>query len=91
MLVNPAADPNALVAVEALESLVSAHFGLGERDLVMASERIEAGQPATVVLFWKDGVRHRLVLFRPAGEVTAADLPPAWLASGLVDESGECC
>ncbi len=83
--------------LDRVEALVRARFELGSDCLVMVSQLPgrEAGFPPleTRVLFWtEDGIRHRLRLFSSAAEVVAADLPPRWLRTGLIDDGdGDCC
>lgn len=89
-----AADIDALMRVEAL---VRARFGVAETDLVLVSEDpsgdLGPSGRMTTVLFWVGrDARFRLRFFKPAAEVTAADLPPAWLRSALKDDIAmDCC
>lgn len=85
-----------LGALERAEALVRARFAVPEGELVLVSEEPSRlpGQPGvtTTALFWKDGERYRLRLFKPVAEVTGEDLPPRWLAGALRDEGeADCC
>ncbi len=83
--------------LERIEALVRARFEVPEDEIVLVSE--EAGRlpglptRMTTILFWTGRTaRHRLRLFKPAAEVSAADLPQSWLRGALVDEGdGDCC
>ena len=85
-------DAETLCQLEAVEALVIRHFGLAPADLVIPRGGDGAGPQQTTILFWKGGRRHRLVIFKAPGGIGADDLPPAWLAPGLVDDGdAECC
>lgn len=91
------ADRADLDHLERIETWIRARFDLRARDLVLVSQEV-SGQPGfppleTVVLFWTGGgLRHRIRLFKPAAEVTEADLPVAWLLPSLVDDGdADCC
>jgi hypothetical protein len=76
--------------------LTRARFGLGPRDLVVASEmrsRLPGHPPVeTLVVFQgEDGTRYRFKVFKPINEVSEVDLPPAWLRPGLVDHGDADC
>jgi hypothetical protein len=74
-------------------------FALGEDGVVLVSELTCAlpGCPPleTVVVFWTaDGVRHRFKIFKPVLQITADDLPYAWLMRALAAPEGfdeDCC
>jgi len=76
--------------------LTRARFGLGPRDLVVASEMRSRlpGHPdiETLVVFQgADGTRYRFKVFKPLASVTEDDLPPAWLRPGLIDYGDADC
>ena len=88
--------PEEAADLQRIEALVRARYGLGEGDLVLVSSEAprDPGFPprATMVLFWAGPMRHRLRLFLAPGDVAAADLPPGWLRSALIDDGeGDCC
>ena len=99
MFARRAADAAAVdvEALERVEALVRARFGLDDAALVLVSDDatdLAGGPPrATTVLFWTAAdARHRVRVFRPAGEVTEADLPPRWCRGALLDLGDiDCC
>ena len=84
-------------ALERVEAMVRDRFALDAASLVLVSEDaadLPGGPPrATTILFWTTpDRRHRLRVFRPAGQVTGDDLPPRWCRGTLVDTGdGDCC
>ena len=75
-----------------------ARFRLGEDVTILVAEvscRLPGCPPReTVVAFWLGETRHQFKLFKPVVEVTADDLPPAWMRDALVPLDGmecECC
>jgi hypothetical protein len=83
--------------LERVEALVRGRYGLTGDQLVLVREERETapGVPrrVTTVLFWTaPGARHRIRVFKPADEVTEADLPAPWLRSAIRDDgTGDCC
>ncbi len=97
MFASPSFATRAPADLERIEGWVRARYGVAEDQIVLVSE--EAGRMPglpdrmTTILFWTgDGARHRLRVFKPAGDVTVADLPPAWVRAALRDEgASDCC
>ena len=94
-----AAAPKGLIhleSVERLKDMTRERFALGTADAVMVSEsacEVPGGPPLqTIVAFWTgDGARHRFRVFKPVTEITADDIPPAWLKASLAgDETFGC-
>ncbi len=90
--------PGRLAAAERLKDWTRERFGLGEEDTVIVVEAASAlpGFPPreTAVAFWSAGSRHHYTVFKPLEDVTAEDLPPAWLKESLALSEGiecACC
>jgi hypothetical protein len=73
-------------------------FALPEAATILVSELActRPGCPplATVVVFWTESEkRHLFRIFKEAGDVVLADLPPAWLKDALVglSDGDGCC
>jgi len=86
-----------IVDLERIEQIVRSRFSVPNDQIVLVSQdqtRLPGG-PAlmTTVLFWMDiEDRHKLRVFKAAADVTALDLPPAWLRSALLDDVlMDCC
>ena len=91
-----AGDPRNLVHLHRIEAAVRDRFALVPDALVLVREdltRLPGFPPREVVIrFWIDETRYRLRIFRPAAEITGADLPVAWLLPGLIDDGDpDCC
>jgi len=84
-------------ALERVEAMVRARFGLDATALVLVSDDptdLPDGPPrATTILFWTArDARFRLRVFRPAEQVTTDDLPPRWCRGALADTGdADCC
>ena len=78
--------PSDLVRVE---GAVRAQFRLGENVPIQVHEMdaTERGFPPreTRITFWTgNDSEHRYRVFKPVGQVTAADLPPWWMKDALI-------
>ena len=90
-----AADADAIYRVR---EWVRQRFNLPEDSAILVSE-IACSLPGcppleTVVAFWENGARHHFKLFTPVAEVTADNLPYAWMKESLIVPEGfgcECC
>ena len=86
-------------AVQQVQEWTRRHFSLPDEATVMISEVacVVPGCPPleTVIAFWTDsGDRRHFKIFKAVAEVSADDMPPAWLMDSLFAfESGdfECC
>jgi len=91
------AKPENVEFLSRIEGWTRARFGLDPADIVLVSEEASGlpGFPAldTTVRFWTDPItRYRLRVFKPARDVVADDLPPAWLLPALIDDGDpDCC
>lgn len=84
-----------LDAVEQLKDWTRQRFALAEEDVVLVAEIARAlpGSPPleTIVAFWTDGgTRHHFTVFKPALDVRAEDVPPAWLKEALAASRIDC-
>jgi nitrate reductase delta subunit len=76
-------------ALARIKDWTRARFGLGE-DVVVSVAELDCTTPGcppvdTVVAFWTaPDRRHHFRIFKPAAEVVADDLPPAWMKDRLV-------
>jgi nitrate reductase delta subunit len=86
-------------AVARVQSLTRERFALGPNAPVMVTE-LECRRPCcppieTVVAYWLTGDQRRhFRVLKPAAEVVADDLPPAWLKDFLCaeqDDQVDCC
>ena len=91
--------PEHVAALDRVKVWTRERFKLADDAAILVSE-IACALPGcppleTVVAFWTEGdKRHQFKLFKPAADVIADDLPPAWLKSALVAIDGidcECC
>jgi hypothetical protein len=85
-----------LVHLDRIEAAVRTRFALPAQEIVLVTEEpgTVPGHPPRLVTirFWKDGVRHRLRIFKRAGDVAEEDLPVAWLQRALIDDGDpDCC
>ncbi|MEO7743141.1 MAG: hypothetical protein ABIR98_09410 [Usitatibacter sp.] len=85
-----------LDSVERLKDWTRARFALCGDDTVMVTEEKPSypGCPPmeTVVAFWLDGrTPHHFRVFKAAGDVSEADIPPAWLRDSLSGVPGLTC
>lgn len=84
-----------LADISRVEALVRERFRVAESDLILVSQDpvTKPGFPPieTNVVFWKDRKRYRLKFFAPVSQVTAADLPVAWLLPALEDTGEAAC
>ena len=86
-----------LTQLEHIENVVRQRYGVGDDQIVLVSEeptRMTGGpEYMTTVLFWRGPeTRYKVRMFKPAADVTEADLPPSWLQSALLDdEEADCC
>ena len=88
-----------LQALERIRGWTRDRFGLaGDAPLLVTEVACAVpGCPPleTVVAFWTEGDRrHHFKIFKPATEVTPADLPYSWMKDGLVVSEGfscDCC
>ena len=95
---GPSAPRKGVAHVEALEQVkhwTRERFALGDGDTVIVAEvdRSLPGFPPleTQVGFWTaDGTRHHYRVFKPAAEVTEADLPPSWMKAALANDGFDC-
>ncbi|MFV0298814.1 MAG: hypothetical protein ACK5JT_22155, partial [Hyphomicrobiaceae bacterium] len=88
-------------AIARLRAWTRARFDLGTDQAVVITENevILPGCPPieTIVAFWDEGnaeTRYHFKVFKPAVDVTEADLPPKWLKPGLIDiglDGCNCC
>lgn len=85
-------------AANRVEAWTRGRFSLPQ-DAVVSVSQVECGLPGcppveTVVMFWTaERILHRFKVFKPLEEVSAEDLPPAWLREALsrIDDEGGCC
>jgi hypothetical protein len=91
--------PDHTAALDQVKEWTRERFKLAHDAPILVSE-VTCSLPGcppleTVVAFWTEGdKRHQFKLFKPAAEVVADDLPPAWLKNALVAVDGigcECC
>ena len=86
------------VAIERARQWTRARFALAQDQTVMVSE-IACGVPGcppleTHVVFWTTAGRHHFKIFKPLGQVSEDDLPPAFMKNALVALDGvecDCC
>jgi len=86
------------VAIERARQWTRARFALAQDQTVMVSE-IACGVPGcppleTHVVFWTTAGRHHFKIFKPLGQVSEDDLPPAFMKNALVALEGfecDCC
>ncbi len=94
--------PAQQAALERVRAWTRERFSLADDVPLMVSElacTLPGCPPReTVVAFWTaqdgEGRRHHFKVFKPAAEVVADDLPPAWLKDALVIPPGgdcDCC
>jgi len=84
-----------LEAVERIKDATRGRFGLSHDDTILVAESVPAlpGFPAheTKVVFWTaDGTRHHYRVFKRIEDVTAEDVPPAWLKASLAWDGFDC-
>jgi nitrate reductase delta subunit len=88
-----------LQALDQIRDWTRERFSL-DADATLLVTEVACSQPGcppleTVVAFWTEGDRrHQFKVFKPAGEVTPADLPYAWMKDGLAVPEGfscDCC
>ena len=82
-------------ALDRVREWTRARFVLGEDTAVLVAEVACAvpGCPPleTVIAFWSGERRHHYKVFKPAAEVSEADLPPRWFMGALaVSDDFEC-
>ena len=85
-------------AIERARQWTRARFALAQDQTVMVSE-IACGVPGcppleTHVVFWTTAGRHHFKIFKPLGQVSEVDLPPAFMKNALVALEGfecDCC
>jgi hypothetical protein len=83
-------------AAERVREWTRKRFALPDDAAIMVAE-VSCTVPGcppleTVVAFWTGtGTRHHFKVFKPVAEVSADDLPPAWLKSALADIEGIGC
>jgi nitrate reductase molybdenum cofactor assembly chaperone NarJ/NarW len=85
-------------ALDRVREWTRARFRLTGDETIMVSE-IACSVPGcppieTHVVFWTDAGRHHFKIFKPLGEATEDDLPPAFMKNALVAIEGEeayCC
>ena len=85
-------------AIERARQWTRARFALAQDQTVMVSE-IACGVPGcppveTHVVFWTTAGRHHFKIFKPLGQVSEDDLPPAFMKNALVALEGfecDCC
>ena len=87
--------PGHAAAAEQLREWTRERFALPQDAAVMVAE-VSCTVPGcppleTVVAFWIDNTRHHFKVFKPVEEVSADDLPPAWLKRALADIEGIDC
>jgi hypothetical protein len=75
--------------VATLKRLTQERFRLPEDSVVMVAElacTVPGCPPVeTVFAFWlEDGQRRQFKIFKPAAEITEADLPPWWMKDALI-------
>jgi nitrate reductase delta subunit len=85
-----------LDAIERVKECTRDRFSLSESDVVLVTEgpSVLPGFPPleTVIAFWSaDGVRHHFRVFKPASEIVADDVPPAWMKDALAAAEGIEC
>ena len=86
------------VAIERARQWTRARIALAQDQTVMVSE-IACGVPGcppleTHVVFWTTAGRHHFKIFKPLGQVSEDDLPPAFMKNALVALEGfecDCC
>jgi nitrate reductase delta subunit len=85
-------------AIARVREWTRARFGLAEDTAILVAEVACAvpGCPPleTVIAFWSNERRHHYKVFKPATEVTEADLPPRWFMGALAvpdDFECDCC
>jgi hypothetical protein len=82
-------------AIRRVEDWTRERFALGAGDTVVITENARAlpGFPPreTVVGFWTaDGTRHHFRVFKRIEDVSAEDVPPAWLKASLAWDGFDC-
>jgi hypothetical protein len=90
--------PDYGAALDRLREWTRSRFALASDTTVMASE-VSCGVPGcppieTHVVFWTSLGRHHFKLFKPATQVTEADLPPAFMKDAIIALEGadaDCC
>ena len=85
--------PERLLAVDRLEEWTRERFALPGEAAVHVWE-IACAVPGcppveTVAVFWIDGQRYQLKVFKPLEAVVSDDLPPAWF-KGALAVAGDC-
>ena len=84
-----------LEGVARLKEWTRARFCLTQDDVVLVTEGVPTlpGYPAveTVVAFWSADEPHHFKVFKPAGDVLEADLPPPWMKEALAGAPGIAC
>jgi hypothetical protein len=89
-------DPSRGDAASQVKRWTRSRFGLSAGDTIFVSE-LEGGAPGfpplrTVVAFWMGAGRHyHFSVFKPLGEVTEDDIPPAWYRDALAVTPGMDC
>lgn len=88
--------PGNLVHLDRIEAIVRDRFALTASELVLVTEDpgLVPGHPPRLVTirFWKDRVRYRFRIFKPAAGVGQDDMPAAWLLRALIDDGDpDCC
>jgi len=97
-LLGPRHGPEQLAAIERVREWVRARFKLAPEAAILVSE-VACNLPGcppleTAVAFWEGETRHHFKLFKPVAEVTADNLPFAWMKETLVVPEGfgcDCC
>jgi nitrate reductase delta subunit len=97
-LLGPRKGPEQLEAVERVREWVRERFKLAPEAAILVSE-VTCNLPGcppleTAVAFWEGETRHHFKLFKPVTEVTADNLPFAWMKETLVVPEGfgcDCC
>jgi hypothetical protein len=87
--------PGHAAAAERVREWVRERFALPDDAAIMVAE-VSCTVPGcppleTVVAFWIESQRHHFKVFKPVEEVSADDLPPAWLKRALADIEGIDC
>ena len=85
-------------ALDRIRDWTRARFALAADDTVMVSE-IACTVPGcppieTHIVFWTAAGRHHFKVFKPLGELTEDDLPPAFMKNALIFAEGiecSCC
>ena len=91
-------DPAHSRALAQVRDMVCEAMRLSQEDTISVAE-VACGLPGcppleTVIVFWSEGRRHHIKVFKPVAQVGAQDLPPWWLKPMYaVDEDFvcECC